>query len=806
MDGYARREKLRIEVLNTKEELEHFHQDIELIYILEGTMEVQIGEQKTFMNPEDILVMNANKKHCFKASSNILFARLFITYQLVSDIFQSVDIIFWCDSTTDESERYEELRKVMKKLLNHYLSTEGGVANFGHIALCYQVMDLLSVHFLVRAVDKENLDDKERFEERIVQIDNYIRANYNKPISLKDLAEKLYLSNGYLSRFFKKNYGMSFAEYLSDIRLYYAVDELLYTNMPITRIAYDNGFASVAVFNKLFKKTYGDTPSAMRRKSKEQKDINKKTETNQVVKERLEQFLLTDGARKEENQDVQVRKDTYSVKEYKKTQYSWNNMINVGSAEELLKSEVREHILLLKEMLGFQYVRFWNLFSKELLIDITREEQEYNFSKLDSIMDFLMQHGMKPHIELGMKPKRILKNVQSALLIDHSNIGFVNLDQWLKVIHAMMRHLIRRYGRSEVNTWRMELWFDEEKWDQSAGTPEYCDLFNQTYEAIKKYSEKIEIGGCGLRLDYIEKNQNGFQFLKEWRSQRCQPDYLSILYYGYERGEINQDRYSKRSTDYNGMLHRVSNAVSILKKAGFEDKKIYITEWNLTISDRNYMNDTCFKGAYIVKNLLDLYGQVEETAYFLGSDRISEYYDSTVMLHGGTGLISKDGILKPAGFAFEFLNRLYPYYIGKNENCLITTDAHDSYGIVCHNQKALNYNYYFTQEDQIEKEHIWKYFENRDSLQLKLHLTHVENGVYQIKTYRINEQNGSVLSIWAEMEFESELSRNDIKYFKRSCEPKLTIQKCEAENQTLSLSITLEANEIAFIRIRKYFP
>ena len=205
MANDANKEKLKIRVLNATEEREHFHQDIELIYILEGSMDVFIADQTTHMQAEDILVINANKKHSFRASDNILFASLNINYQLVSDIFQSVNVIFWCDSTKGANERYETLRKVLKQLLNHYLSTRGGVANFGHIALCYQVLDILSVNFLVRSADKEHIAEQDKFDERIAQINNYIRANYNQPISLKELSEKLFLSNGYLSRFFKKN-------------------------------------------------------------------------------------------------------------------------------------------------------------------------------------------------------------------------------------------------------------------------------------------------------------------------------------------------------------------------------------------------------------------------------------------------------------------------------------------------------------------------------------------------------------------------------------------------------------------------
>ena len=64
---------------------------------------------------------------------------------------------------------------------------------------------------------------------RIQQIQNYIQANYQSQISLNDLADRLYLSNAYLSKYVKKHLGMTFMEYLNNVRLFHAVDELLYT-------------------------------------------------------------------------------------------------------------------------------------------------------------------------------------------------------------------------------------------------------------------------------------------------------------------------------------------------------------------------------------------------------------------------------------------------------------------------------------------------------------------------------------------------------------------------------------------------
>ncbi|MCI6466173.1 MAG: helix-turn-helix domain-containing protein [Faecalicatena sp.] len=802
MEGYSRKEKLLVQVKNTQEEREHFHQDIELLYVLEGSMDVAVGEKVTHMEPEDVLIVNANKKHSLRGTKDILFAKLSIDYHLVSDIFQSVDIIFWCDSTKEHHERYEELRRVIKQLLNHYLSTQGGVANFGHIALCYQIMDILSVHFLVQAADRENMDDTDRFEERILQINNYIRANYSQPISLKDLSEKLYLSNGYLSRFFKKNYGMSFAEYLTNIRLYHAVDELLYTGMPITRIAYDNGFASVAVFNKAFKKAYGETPSAVRKKSREPKEDMLRQEHDTIVEQRLEQFLRDDGLEREIPEIQEKTEEVVSVRAKKETACIWNRMINIGSAEELLRSEVREHVILLKEALDIQYVRFWNIFSKELLIDISREDEEYNFSKLDSILDFLLQQRIRPHIELGQKPKRIHGSVQNLLMItEEPEVGFTDLGHWEKVLKAVMRHLVHRYGSREVGTWRMELWMEESQKGNPAAEEGYLELFEKTYEVIHRYSTETEVGGCGLRLGYMQESNE--EFLEKWAERKCRPDFLSIIYYAYVKGEIAQDNYSKRNTDDDALKNCILSTKAILRKAKMQDTRLYVTEWNLTISDRNYINDTCFKGAYIVKNMLDIYGMADEIGYFIGSDRASEYYDSHTMLYGGTGIITKDGILKPSGFAFEFLGRLYPYFIGKGDHYLITTDKNDTYGIICHNQKKLNYNYYFTKEDEIEKEQIWKYFEDREALELHLKLEDLEDGLYQVKTYRINEHAGSVLNIWAEMGYESELSRNDIKYFRRVCEPRLNIQKQQAKGGIMELTIKMEPNEITFVRVRR---
>lgn len=805
MGEHRRKEQMQVYILNTRQEQDHFHQDTELFYILKGSMDIEVMGHSSHLAAEGILAVNVNDRYGYRASEDILFARVSVPVQLLKSTVQSADIVFWCDSSRWESNQYAQLRGVLRQLLNRYLIIRNREGDFGYRALCYQLLDILCTHFLLRITDRENPDGKEqpeeRFEDRIAQINSYINANYSRPITSGDLAKKLYLSQGYLSRFFRRNYGSTFSEYLTRVRLYHALDDLLYTDNSITVIAYDNGFANAAAFYKAFREQYEETPSAMRKKLKRQKKTSEHSEKEAIAERQLEEYLRTDGDIREEPAAVARIEEACSVSCSEELKAVWADTINIGAASDLLNSELREHTLFLARTLKVRYIRFWNIFSDEMLIDLSDPDGNYNFSRLDLILDFLVSNGLKPHIELGQKPKRLYRNVQSAIINEQAS-GYPDIDTWRLFLRSMMDHLLRRYHREELNTWRMELWFNESLREKEDEARAYFRIFNETCRIGRQFAEKLEIGGCGLRTNYIDMEDNGVRFLRAWREQPFQPDFLSISYYAYERGEVRNERYSKRSTDDDGMYHKLLETRDIIRKAGMENVRLYVTEWNLTISDRNYINDTCFKGAYILKNMLDCYGLTDMAAYFPGSDRFSEHYDTRGFLHGGSGLLSKDGILKPAGYAFRFLEWLFPYFVGRGPNYLLTTDRHDSYGLVCHNQKALNYNYYFSREDEIQKEHIWKYFSDRATLQLTLRLTDIADGRYQMKTYQINDQTGDALSFWNEMGYEKELTRNDISYLERVCGPRLMIQTVEARGNELSLEIGLAPNEIRFIRIR----
>ena len=98
----------------------------------------------------------------------------------------------------------------------------------------------------------------------ILPILTYINANYNKQITLDELAKKSGYSKSRFSHIFSENTGTTPIKYQNNIRLKISCEMLSSTSNPITDIAFSSGFNDPLYFSRLFKKTYNVTPSKFR--------------------------------------------------------------------------------------------------------------------------------------------------------------------------------------------------------------------------------------------------------------------------------------------------------------------------------------------------------------------------------------------------------------------------------------------------------------------------------------------------------------------------------------------------------------
>lgn len=116
----------------------------------------------------------------------------------------------------------------------------------------------------------EAIEDKKERKDSIASfVMNYVNEHLAEEIYLDALADKLNLSSGYLSTYFKEKTGINFVEYVNETRIRQAESLLVNGRMKIQEVAEAVGYRNIASFNRMFKKYTGLKPSEYRKSKQE---------------------------------------------------------------------------------------------------------------------------------------------------------------------------------------------------------------------------------------------------------------------------------------------------------------------------------------------------------------------------------------------------------------------------------------------------------------------------------------------------------------------------------------------------------
>lgn len=776
----------------------HFHQEPEIIYVLEGILEVSGENGKHVLKTDDFMVINTNVRHEFHASGEILIGSIFINYKILTELFHGEQVYFLCDTTIEKSESYEKMRYYIRQIFNHYEAVEGQALLLRR-SIAYQMLYLLTSSFIVKK--GMGIYDSLRgiSDERMNEILNYIMVHYQEQITLQKLADKLYLSNAYLSKYIKNNFGLSFLKLVNNIRLEHAVGELMYSDKSIIKVAMDNGFPNLAGFNKAFREIYGKTPAEYREEMQNKLEKPEKKENTQEILNKVEKYLTSNFVEAPGEGDSFVAAVECDLSDAEPMQKNWSKMINIGPAQDLLRYDVREQVQFLHNHLGFRYVRFWNFLSDEMMIQLDENKTKYNFNMIDKILDFVVENDMHPYIEMGFKAKEVYQNIHTKL-VDADNKNQIEIIEKNRgFLNELIKHFVKRYGVSEVEKWYIEL--EKNSVIKANVEPErYFDSFEIVTGIFKTYVPKIKIGGAGFCLNYL--NKEFYEILQGWKKRKIRPDFISLYSYPYITDENILDAgRNSYSPDRNYLYNQVTETKNIMEEIGLHIPELHVTEWSNTLSNRNCLNDGCFKGAYVMKNMIQNCREADVIGYWLGTDIFSDYYDTKQILFGGCGLITKDGIRKPAYYAMKFLNSLGDKFVSRSENAVVTYDGKKQISICCHNYKHINFRYYLTEEDEIEVERQSKLYEDNEKLQMKFALRHMREGTYEIKIYSVSQEVGNIQNEWQKMGYYKDLNIQEMEYLKSISQPKIHIEQMECTKGTLEIETVLGSQEIQNIII-----
>ncbi len=803
---------IELEFLINMETLTHYHENFELLYLMNGNLSVMADSEHYDLKPGDMILINNNQKHSYIGDKNTFIGRFSISYSMTVKLLKRNLVLFWCNSAVDNNEAYRELRSVINQIFIRIRGKESGRDIYIQ-GLYYQMLYILTNNFLLTPNDNRYQKQYNITDDRIEQIFQYIRLNFRNNITLQDLSEHLYLSPAYISKYIKKKCDISFLELLHSVRLGHASADLLYTDSSIIKIAMDNGFASLGAFNKVFLKAYKMPPAEFRRNKRSSglsRDVKTSAKHQELIDHKIDLYISQNRI-----PDMTVKNDDIQhiafdiIQDGRGWLNNFNRLINAGRALDLIKSLVREQILYMKEHLGIEYVRIWDIYAPELYLDIHSHASQ-NYSRFDEVLDFLVKHELRPYIELGFKQVRILKSIQDALMVIPAENDFASEQEMAYFYEELMNHLIKRYGKDEVLKWYFEYWKQENihfinlshtyTSMSMESQQEYFKKFDILAEAFRKHLPDVKIGGGGFALQHYQKS--GFQHILEtWQQYRHLPYFISLNCFPYQLQKEGELFVERKSADMFFVKHNLELAKEVMAAVQFPQTELLVSEYGFTLSNRNMINDHCARGAFLMQNALSCIGEAIMFGHWLATDLYGDFYDSQNILFGGCGLLSKSGIPKPAFYAFEFIHHLYNIIYSNGNSYCITGNGVGDFRMVFHNFKNLNSNYFTAKDNEILITDISYMFDDHEMLTFHIKLFNVKNGSYSIKYSQINQQHGSIQDEWVQLNMESGLSMREQYYLERISTPKLSSKQLTVSNNVLEITLTMEPNEIQYVQI-----
>lgn len=253
----------------------HRHNYVEMMIVLSGSITHRIDGEPLTLSTGEVLIMNKHVSHSVERSGkddigvNIIMSDRFIygvTSELAGTVFSS---LIKENAKQNGAPIYLAFRTGGRKYLENAIENllfeltvrgeDVGVMS-GTVSLLLRYLSLENDELLIHGNVKTDKDDARRLD-----VLSYVKSNY-RTASLTELSEKLYLTVPYLSKVIKDSFGKSFKELVVDERMERARTAIEETALPIGDIIRSVGYENESYFHREFKKRYGTTPLAVRKK------------------------------------------------------------------------------------------------------------------------------------------------------------------------------------------------------------------------------------------------------------------------------------------------------------------------------------------------------------------------------------------------------------------------------------------------------------------------------------------------------------------------------------------------------------
>lgn len=757
----------------------HFHSELEILYVLSGRIAIIGSGYNYVLEPEDFIVLNPYEHHEMYAEAGCHTVSGYIS----PDILRQAELgrISCCTKSVPEQTDYPNLIRARFAMLFKYSINQPAQKLY----ILSQLFGLLAILKTQYEVDKNRPVSTYRDADRMQEVLSYLSMHFSENISMQEVADRVYLSKSHLSREFQKNMGIPFSEYLRKLRLNHVAYLLCHTQKTITDIALSSGYSNVNTMILNFHEKYGDTPSSYRKKyyEKESHFSASSSQCPETAPLHINSYmsLLKHAASEEvsrpldKKQQAPMHIQASLLTDMGPLHLCHNDTINIGWANSLMTKALHQVLERTVKEIGFRYIRFHGILDDSM--DLYHEDADgtpwLSYTYLDIVIDEILELGLKPFFEFGYTPYNLVEKVQNIFGTSCMNIPNtpILLDKWQFVVESVMAHLLERYGSEEVLQWRFCPINALYIFYQIFSTEEYLVYYERTFQGIRNLTPDAQIYGFGLDTGFL--SLNGPKVLETMLDycidHNCMPNAFTFQCFGCDYSKIplnkTEDKISSDANRQSGepasvsanpdiLKHEIALCKKILQKYGLGDRPFHIIEWNSTIWQSDLGNDTCFKAAFIMKNILEN-RNIDGIAYTHLTDHSEKRVLKSSLYHGGYGLLTYNGIPKAGYFAYQFLTMLKQEkgIIAASGNGYLITRSKDykRFQIVlyhyCHYDMQNRIDYAVSSEEQRTADRYYGFMQSGTKT-FHLHLTDIPQGTYLKRCFSITREHGSSYDTW----------------------------------------------------------
>jgi len=307
--------------------------------------------------------------------------------------------------------------------------------------------------------------------------------------------------------------------------------------------------------------------------------------------------------------------------------------------------------------LGFRYLRFHAIFH-DVLKTVREADGKivYDWSGIDALYDAMLARHIRPFVELGFTPQALASSGQK-IFYWQGNTSIPKPQAWKELVSAFIQHLEARYGQAEVRNWFFEVWNEPNLagFFEGGKLEDYLALYDDTARSIKAIDPLLRVGGPATA---------GAAWVPEFLAHVAQSgagvDFVTTHTYGVDSGFLDEKGVddTKLSPSPDAIIGDVRRVREQIAASPFPKLPLYFSEWSTSYTPRDLVHDSYISAPYILSKLKGTQGLVQGMSYWVYSDLFEEPGPPDTPFHGGFGLLNREGIRKPAYFAYKYLHAL----------------------------------------------------------------------------------------------------------------------------------------------------